>query len=139
MLFHRYAGDNYRGLQVKARCFLKENVELMSLIGYLATITNKVSTDDRVTCSFSVFSEKYPKKDRIYLGVGSFLNHDCQPNVKYHSSTNTKITIKTLRDIEAGEELTVFYDKDYFGKGNFFLMIFCEIFFFNFLMHISYR
>lgn len=116
-MFDRFVGDNFRGLQVISRSFLKQNVKLDSLIGYLATLSRNVKTDDRIACSFSIFAQKYPNKERVYLGVGSFLNHDCNPNIEWQYLSSTKIIVRTLRDIQAGEELTVFYDKDYFGKG----------------------
>lgn len=40
----------------------------------------------------------------------SRLNHDCRPNAAYHFNTDTgKMEVRAVRDITAGEEITVSY------------------------------
>jgi hypothetical protein len=52
----------------------------------------------------------------LALGYGSLYNHSDQPNLIFTRITNNlSITFKALRDIEAGEQLTISYD--YLGSG----------------------
>lgn len=42
----------------------------------------------------------------VFLGPVSFLNHSCKANVEWYSIDKSLVTIKTLSDILAGDELT---------------------------------
>jgi SET domain-containing protein len=49
----------------------------------------------------------------IALGNGSLFNHSYEPNVVYLMRTRSaQIWFQTVRDIEAGEELTINYNGD---------------------------
>lgn len=69
---------------------------------------------------FSIFTNDN-NQHKVYLGPGSFLNHDCESNSEYNflGSKNT-VGIKTKRNINAREEITVFYGKHYFGPSKIF-------------------
>jgi len=52
----------------------------------------------------------------LALGYGSLYNHSDQPNLVFtRGEKDLSILFKTLRDIEAGEQLTISYD--YLGYG----------------------
>lgn len=52
----------------------------------------------------------------LALGYGSLYNHSDQPNLFFTRGKNgLSITFKTLREIKAGEQLTISYD--YLGDG----------------------
>ena len=52
----------------------------------------------------------------LALGFGSLYNHSDQPNLIFSRKINDlSITFKALRNIEAGEQLTISYD--YLGSG----------------------
>ncbi len=52
----------------------------------------------------------------LALGFGSLYNHSDQPNLTFTRIKNDlSITFKALRNIEAGEQLTISYD--YLGSG----------------------
>ena len=53
----------------------------------------------------------------MMLGPISFINASCKPNVAYVNVRKLMVCVP-LRDIKAGEELTVFYGKHYFGMNN---------------------
>lgn len=120
-----------------ARRFLPKDTELRSLDGYTVPIHKSVSSDVRIACSFSLFDDQVTKTSYVYLGVGSFINHDCKPNVVWRHVTFNKIRVKTIRDIKAGEELTVFYDHNYFGEGLEKKYIIYIISFYSFYIHTS--
>ena len=54
------------------------------------------------------------------LGPASFINHSCEPNVKFECGGATKLIVRVypLRDIYAGGELLVKYSSSYFGPNN---------------------
>ena len=45
-----------------------------------------------------------------------YINHDCHPNVEAEISEDDKIEISAIRDIAAGEELTIDYGDEYFDE-----------------------
>ena len=50
----------------------------------------------------------------------SFVNHSCIPNCRYKEpkSKSGLAVLEVIRDVEKGDEITVFYGKEYFGKNN---------------------
>jgi uncharacterized protein len=46
----------------------------------------------------------------VALGYGSLYNHSYQPNASYHSAGPQAQIFRAIRDIEAGEEITVNYN-----------------------------
>ena len=54
----------------------------------------------------------------IFVGTARFLNHDCKPNCEFSLVSRQQVKVKALKDIGIGQELTVFYDKNYFGLLN---------------------
>lgn len=53
------------------------------------------------------------KHHAIVLGYGSLLNHSYEPNLKYFFYyKQERLVYKAIRDIQAGEELTINYNWD---------------------------
>lgn len=48
----------------------------------------------------------------IALGYGSLYNHSFKPNATYEECDNASMQFRALRDIEAGEEITINYNGD---------------------------
>lgn len=66
---------------------------------------------------FSVVESCYRRAVSILLGPARFVNHDCAPNCQLVPVGRT-IVVKAQRNIQAGDEITVFYSEDYFGDRN---------------------
>lgn len=45
-----------------------------------------------------------------------YINHDCHPNTEAEISEDDRIEIRAIRDIAAGEELTIDYGDEYFDE-----------------------
>ncbi|ORX64063.1 hypothetical protein BCR32DRAFT_273241 [Anaeromyces robustus] len=69
---------------------------------------------------FSIMFATSLQCNALFLGPGRFMNHDCQPNCEFISINKTTPTVnfKIIRDVNIGEELTVFYSDSYFGTNN---------------------
>ena len=53
------------------------------------------------------------------LGPVRFANHDCEPNARLESNESSEeVKVIALRKIWTGEEITIFYDLNAFGKDN---------------------
>lgn len=58
------------------------------------------------------------KKEYLFLGPAAYINHDCEPNVVWHSKTKTESCVKSIRAIKEGQEIVTMYSSSYFGHGN---------------------
>ena len=54
----------------------------------------------------------------VLIGLISFLNHRCEANCKLVKLSNKLIGLQATSRIKPGEELTIYYGKDYFGRNN---------------------
>ena len=54
----------------------------------------------------------------VVVGFISFVNHDCAPNCEFIQDKGKVVSLQAIQDIEIGEELTIFYGKDYFERSN---------------------
>lgn len=60
------------------------------------------------------------KQTCLLLGPARFINHDCNPNcaLVLPRRNSNKISVRVIRPIEPGTELTVYYGKNYFSLKN---------------------
>lgn len=52
------------------------------------------------------------------LGTAAILNHDCEHNCMYVTTSKTQLIIEAIKNIAKGEELLCFYSDDYYGPSN---------------------
>lgn len=115
-----YSREKYCGAKIIANEKIKKGEMMEDLVGLYSPLTNcdeSIITTD--VNDFSILAIK--NVDCLVLGPLSFVNHSCKPNAKYHLGNNKLYLIATTT-IEPGEEITVYYSKNFFGKGN----IYCE-------------
>ena len=66
--------------------------------------------------------------DKLLVGVARWANHSCVPNCDYYMCGGYKgrecVRLRALKEIKDGEELTTFYNVDFFGEKNKFCL--CE-------------
>lgn len=103
---------------VTARKPISRGEKIRYLGGYLVPLTEKEEQDLHDTGrNFSIaFSNRsgYPS---LFLGPACFVNHDCDGNAGLHPAGDG-IQIVATRYISIGEEVTVKYGNNYFGKDN---------------------
>lgn len=67
---------------------------------------------------FSIVTSYVNRRDYMFLGPISFINHDCKPNVEWHSRSKTETCVKVISNVHKGQELNAFYGHHYFGINN---------------------
>ena len=104
--------QKFTNLGVFAKSEIEANCEL-SLRGFMAEIEELEELPD--DANVSVFHRNGAE---LMLGPLSFVNHSCWPNTLYVKSQSNKVSLRTLRSIQSGEEVTVKYGPKYFGEYN---------------------
>ena len=100
---------------------LPANTVIDGVVRFLAKVKLQDITPE---IEFSIFqATARSSQNTLMLGPLSFLNHACTPNVRWEATSrgcgDTKcLQARTLRTIEADEELFVSYGDEYFGEGN---------------------
>ena len=89
------------------------------LCGNLVKMTPEEEKDlDLTRRDFSVVMSSRKKTPSLFLGPARFANHDCNANAKLVTRGIDGMEVVAVRDIEVGEEITVFYGDNYFGDDN---------------------
>lgn len=114
---NRYTITNHEAATT-ARRTIKEGEIIKYLCGNLVAMTPEEEASlDLNRLDFSVVLSSRKKTPSLFLGPARFANHDCRPNAKL-AQVGMGMQIKAIRQIELGEEITVFYGDHYFGHGN---------------------
>lgn len=101
---------------VVAKKVYQRNEEVKYLNGCLAQLDeDELSSLEKN--DFSVINISSRSLACLMLGPTRFVNHDCNGNAKF-SSTRKGMAIVAVRKILVGEEITVAYAANYFGKNN---------------------
>ncbi|KAJ7856945.1 hypothetical protein B0H14DRAFT_2752016, partial [Mycena olivaceomarginata] len=101
--------NRIRGFGITASVPLPANEYIYELAGLILVDGNAEHT------RLSQY-EATDKTVRILIGPLRMVNHNCNPNAEYLPVDGSKsaLTVRTLRDIAAGEEITFYYSVDYF-------------------------
>lgn len=128
--------DGKRGLRVVATRSFGKNSIIAGLVGVVAS-TKIVDPSSSVDKKSSKKKKKLdntsndsgdqddddtqttsPREGFLLLGPAAFVNHSCQPNASFRRLSDDRIVLSTLRDMQAGSEITVSYGYDYSSEIN---------------------
>jgi SET domain-containing protein len=99
-----------KGRGVFARCSIKKNAVIERVPVLLVPIADLV--DGLGNSTLNKFFYHWDRKHvAVCLGYGSLYNHSFEPNARYVHGKDV-VTYRALRDIEAGEEVTINYNFD---------------------------
>lgn len=115
--------NQYNSFFPEAAVVAREDIPAGKPISFLVGETLPLSKEKEISLTesgkdFSVVESSYRKSVSILLGPARFVNHDCLPNCQLVPLDSRTISVRAVCNIEAGEEITVFYSDDYFGDGN---------------------
>jgi hypothetical protein len=100
---------------ITARQVIKKGHKVKYLIGVMRTIGRQEREEaESIGADFSIIRLKGAKKDRVLVGPIRFVNHSCNANAMFAHHSEKTTEIRAVRDIEVGDEITVYYAKDYF-------------------------
>ncbi|KAI9295875.1 SET domain-containing protein, partial [Neoconidiobolus thromboides FSU 785] len=124
---HQYeqykTSDNINKNYGQARVLATKKFKTESIITHLMGLFSPIDEEllDKLKSKgldFSVMISSRTNKNCLLLGPARFVNHDCNPNAKFHFLAPHIITFKVIRNIQFGEEITVSYGDNYFGENN---------------------
>lgn len=103
--------DRGRGVFTTKKILKGETIEVCPMIVFSAK--DRLSVNDTFLYEYYFEWGNNGKKGALAMGYGSLYNHDYTPNAKYVPDFDFNVLeFVSLRDIEAGEEITVNYNLD---------------------------
>lgn len=78
-------------------------------------VPTKIADESDSKYLFEIDSE-WTIDGETHGNTARYINHDCHPNTEAEISEDDRIEIHTVRDIAAGEELTIDYGDEYFDE-----------------------
>jgi SET domain-containing protein len=85
------------------------------IVEYTGTILTNEEVDQRTGKYFFVLDAKRAIDGSSRENIARYINHSCRPNARGYTTGN-RIWIWSLREIEAGEQITINYGKSYFDE-----------------------
>jgi hypothetical protein len=101
------------GLGLFAKAPIKKGDFILHYIG--EKISTKVADEHPGKYLFEIDSE-WTIDGEVPENTARYINHDCYPNTEAEISEDDQIEIHAVRDIAAGEELTIDYGDEYFDE-----------------------
>ena len=116
----RYSMEGFQGAKVLSTKRSDRGDKIKNLVG-----SSRVITDDfekqlgvqKVDTSCIIESSR-TKSAMVVIGPISFVNHDCSPNCRFEVLPNNLVGLQAIKAIQAGDELTISYGENYFGREN---------------------
>ncbi|KAL0081624.1 hypothetical protein F4703DRAFT_1151379 [Phycomyces blakesleeanus] len=94
--------------------------EIKMCSGMIAVLASEDDDElKRQNRDFSVMFSTRKNCSCLFLGPARFMNHDCDSNCKFIPLGQAAITLKVVKDVKCGDELTSFYGDQYFGEDNY--------------------
>ncbi|KAK9476973.1 hypothetical protein V1514DRAFT_264341, partial [Lipomyces japonicus] len=101
---------------VLARRVISKGQQVRHLDGRMVVLSN--DEELRLKRDFSIIYSHRLSESCLMLGPCRFVNHDCQPNARFQGYGQGGVMVIMTRDVTPGEEITVSYAENYFGKRN---------------------
>ncbi|QDS74895.1 hypothetical protein FKW77_003748 [Venturia effusa] len=103
---------------ITARRFISKGDVIKYLSGTKVMIpVGQVETIDNACLVKSITLSARKGDSCLFLGPARFANHDCESNARLDYNANT-MRIIARKDIEPGQEITVYYGGGFFGEDN---------------------
>lgn len=102
---------------VVAKQHIKKGEHIEFLDGWLAGLEDDVENTFQGETDFSIIHTSRNSNANLLLGPARFVNHDCSPNCSF-SRKGKRISLRAIKNISPGQEVTVTYAKNYFGYRN---------------------
>jgi hypothetical protein len=104
---------------ITARRNIEPHKEIKYLIGVLVEISEEQEKDlELARKDFSLVISSRRQRRLLFLGPARFTNHDCDANARLAAKGLIGMQVISIKSINEGDEITVFYGEDYFGDGN---------------------
>ena len=114
---NRYAKDTIE-LKITAQDSISSSQVIKGLVGTMIGL-NKEKADRLVKANKAISLVHLNQHLCFFLGLACFVNHDCEPNAKLEADfSRLLITVRAIKNIKSGQEITVEYGKNYFRLGN---------------------
>jgi histone-lysine N-methyltransferase SUV420H len=117
------ATKRYKAKPSESSVTARRDIEASKTIKYLAGVQVGVYDHQEESLAsaendFSLIVSSRRNTCSLLLGPVRFANHDCNANARFAAVGSTGVQVISTKPIRRGDEITVDYGDDYFGKYN---------------------